>query len=121
MTRDEIAALRERARIAAALDLERRKTLPVLTDEQRQFAVDKFGGVPTTVHFSHWSSQPAIGYACGSSTTPAWGQPERNNALGYLGDDGGIYIFGGDAADRVTCPGCRAWIAARVAEGCPPI
>lgn len=93
------------------MDPKARALLPLLTPDQRAFL--KRADDPVS-HWCDWSGQPHIHFACGTWTTPAWGQPGEigapNASAGYLADNGDAYLF--DRPDLVTCEDCKAWLAA---------
>lgn len=115
-----VRALKAEAKRAAEAWEEKARLLPTLSPAQRAFLKRTDDPV---VHWCNWAQQPSINFACGISTTPAWGQPDRRDlakppeprppagsgmppleCLAHLAADGSAYVF--DETDRVTCKEC---------------
>lgn len=100
-----VRALKAEAKRAAEAWEEKARLLPTLSPAQRAFLKRTDDPV---VHWCNWAQQPSISFACGISTTPAWGQPgellQPRESLAYLAEDGSAYVF--DETDRVTCKEC---------------
>jgi len=57
------------------------------------------------VHYSDWSQQPDVHFACGVWTTPAWTQTHVDlPKLVYEDDEGRLYTF--QRHELVTCQAC---------------